>query len=285
MIKHLLLLFLITILNTNLYAEEASITNEKKINSGISEILKRGVIRVGIYSQDKPPFVMTKNDGTLYGLDIDIAKDIAREMGVKVEFDRSSKSYAEMVERVSSGQDFDIVICKLSCTMQRALKARFSAPYLQFYQALALNKKFIARNKIDSKYPITQLKNMNFKIGIRTATSYVEYARSIFPKAEIIEGKWEDLVEKMLKGEIDGVMRDEYTIYRMLRKDPDIALYINIYTMIDRKDPICIAAPFENSMLQYWLNLYVDNNFPNPLNSDYLIKNYPELWKKNKETK
>ncbi len=250
------------------------------IEPDIENILQRGILRIGIYHKDKPPFIMTQKDGSLYGIDIDLANKIGQKLGVDVEFDRTSKSYSELIERVSKGQDFDLVICKMSSTMNRARKVRFSKPYLIFHQGLALNKRFLSANKIKSDYPIAGLREMQFKVGVRVATSYVEYAKNLFPKAEIVEGEWKEIVEKLLIGELDALMRDEYTLMTMVKKNPDIALRLNIYRIKDRKDPIAIAAPVKNSMLQYWLNLYLDSYFPLPMTSDDLIVDYPELWQK-----
>lgn len=246
----------------------------------ITEIMARGVLRIGLYYKDKPPFVMTREDGSLYGIDIDLAHDIGRKLGVDVKFDRTSKTYSELIERVAAGEAFDLVICKMSCTMKRARLVRFTKPYLVFHQGLALNKKFLSAKKVKNDYPIADLKELKFKIGARVSTSYVEYARNLFPKAEIVEGEWEELVEKLLAGKIDGLMRDEFTLMSMVKKRPDIALKLNIYRIKDRKDPIAIAAPAKSSMLQYWLNLYLDNTVPEPMTSDDLIMQYPELWQK-----
>lgn len=245
-----------------------------------SEILKHGVLRVGMYYEDKPPFVMTRADNSLYGVDIDIAKGIAQAMGVDVVFDRTSKTYAELIDRMSTGKDFDIVICKLSQTLNRALMVRFTKPYLVFHQGLALNKKFISKNKLKNNSLIVDLEKMKFKVGARLATSYVEYAQTLFPHAEVVEGEWEDLVEKLLRGEIDGLMRDEYTLMSLVRERPDIALYLNIYRIKDMQDPIAVATAQSNSMLQYWLDMYLAQHYPQPLSADDLIVKYPELWEK-----
>lgn len=245
-----------------------------------SEILEHGVLRVGMYYQDKPPFVMTKADGSLYGVDIDIANGIAQAMGVEVVFDRTSKTYAELTERMSTGEDFDIVICKLSQTLNRALMVRFTKPYLVFHQSLALNKTFISKNKLTNNSLIVDLEKMKFKVGARQSTSYVEYAQTIFPHAEAVEGEWEELVEKLLRGEIDGLMRDEYTLMSLVRERPDVALYLNVYRIKDMQDPIAIATAQSNSMLQYWLDLYLAQHYPQPMTADDLIATYPELWEK-----
>ncbi|MBI9079480.1 MAG: amino acid ABC transporter substrate-binding protein [Pseudodesulfovibrio sp.] len=254
-------------------------TPEKPVQN-LSEIIQRGTLRVGLYYKDKPPFVMTRKDGSLYGLDIELANNIAQQLGTSVSFDRTSKSYSELISRVSTGKDFDVVICKMSSTMKRATKVRFTKPYLVFHQGLALNKKFITTNKIRKESPIADLKGMKFKVGARISTSYVEYARNLFPKAEIIEGGWDDLVEMLLKGEIDGLMRDEFTLMSLIRERPDIALHLNVYRIKDRTDPIAIATPQGDSMLQYWLDLYIAANHQEPLTSDALIAKYPELWQK-----
>ena len=48
------------------------------------DIQKRGVIKVGV--SILPPWVMRSKDGGLVGFEIDIAKQLAKDMGVKVEY-------------------------------------------------------------------------------------------------------------------------------------------------------------------------------------------------------
>jgi len=243
----------------------------------IQKIIDRKTLRIGIYYKDKPPFVMTKPGGELYGIDITLAKNIAKALGVDPEFDRSSKTYKELHNIVARGKA-DIVICKFSRTYERAKNVRFSKPYLVFRQGLLLNRKFAAQKKIE-KYPITYLKKNEFAIGVREHTSYVEYAREMFKKARIVQGKWEDIVDQVVKGEIDALLRDEYVMLKLLNQNPDMALYTSMYILKDKKDYIAMAVPVNSGNLLAFINIYLESNSI-MLDADYLIREYPEVFEK-----
>ena len=60
----------------------------------LHRIRRRGVIRIG-YNEDKLPFAYFNNRGNLVGLDINMAHQLARDLGVSIEFvrfDRQSGS-------------------------------------------------------------------------------------------------------------------------------------------------------------------------------------------------
>src|SRR5262249_1378543 len=75
-------------------------------------ILQRGELRVAIPAFDAPPFFYRRNE-ELEGFDIDLARELGRDLGVRVVFDRRANSYNEVVDVVADGHA-DVAICKLS---------------------------------------------------------------------------------------------------------------------------------------------------------------------------
>ena len=247
----------------------------------IQKIIDRGKIVVGLYYKDKPPFIMTNPKGVLYGLDIDLARNIAKSLGVDVEFNREAGSYKELHEIASTGKTargnpVDVVISKFSRTYERAKSVRFTQPYLTFRQALIVNKIQAAKNKIED-YPMDYLRQAKVKIGVREKTSYVEYAEELFKNAEIIEGKWEDIVKMVVEGKVTAVLRDEYEIMKLVKRNPELAIKISVYILKDRKDHIAMAVPCDSINLLAWLNMYLDSR-PEILTAKDIIKKYPEAW-------
>jgi ABC-type amino acid transport substrate-binding protein len=247
----------------------------------IRKIIDRGKIVVGLYYKDKPPFIMTNKQGGLYGLDIDLARDIAKRLGVDVEFNREARSYKKLQEiasngKTSRGNPVDVVISKFSRTYERAKSVRFTQPYLTFRQALIVNKIFAAKNKIED-YPMDYLKQAKVKIGVREKTSYVEYAGQLFKNAEIIEDQWEDLVKMVVEGKVTAVIRDEYEVMKLVKKHPELAIKISVYILKDRKDYIAMAIPCDSINLLAWLNMYLESR-QEILTAKDIIKKYPEAW-------
>src|SRR5207344_421947 len=58
---------------------------EKPAGSVVDSIKKRGVLRVGVWA-DRLPFAFVNRDGHLVGFDVEMAQQLARDLGVKVEF-------------------------------------------------------------------------------------------------------------------------------------------------------------------------------------------------------
>jgi len=241
----------------------------------IKKIVDRNKIIAGILADDKPPFIMTGKNGELYGVDISLSKDIAKCLGIEIEFNRKAKSYPELLELAACGE-VDFIISKISRTFDRAKKVRFTKPYIIFRQALLLNKVYAVKNKIE-EYPVTHLRSAKVKIGARLKTSYVDYAKEMFKNAEIIEGEWDEIVKKAIKGSIIAVMRDEYEILKLLKKNPDYALYLSVYVLKDKLDHISIAVPSSSSHLESWLNLYLETN-EYKKNATDIINEYPEVF-------
>ena len=143
-------------------------------------------------------------------------------------------------------------------------------------QAFIVNKLYATKNKIE-KYPMDYLKSAAVKIGVREKTSYVEYDKDMFKNAIIVEGKWEKLIEMLVKGEITAVMRDEYEILKLIKKNPELAIKVSVYILKDKKDHIAMALPPDSVHLLAWLNIYLDSNSI-IFNAQDVIKKYPEIW-------
>lgn len=288
------LFFIIFSITLTIAVCQAQSGNEKKLASvppqnygikyppDIQRIIDRGKISVGIYYKDKPPFIMTNDRGELYGLDVSIAKDIAKYLKVRAEFNREAKTYAELHEMASrgmtvTGNPVDVVISKFSRTYERAKSVRYTQPYVTFRQALVINKIHAARNQIGD-YPIKYLADAKVKIGVRERTSYVDYAKELFKNAEIIEGNWKDIVNMVVKGDITAIMRDEYEVMKLIKKNPELAIKVSVYILVDRKDHIAMAVPCMSTHLLAWLDIFLESR-RQVLSAKDLIKIYPEAWK------
>ena len=96
-------------------------------SSRLDEILARGVLRVGT-TGDYKPFTYRVADGRLIGLDIALAADLAKTLGVKLEL--VPTTWGAMM--VDLGEDrFDLAIGGVSVSLERQKKAWFSIPYLR----------------------------------------------------------------------------------------------------------------------------------------------------------
>jgi len=226
----------------------------------IRRIKERGRLTVAMYWQDRPPFFYNDDKGQLAGIDVTLARDIARWLEVDVVFDRKSRSFDEVVDRVASGQA-DIAISKLSVTLSRAQRVRFTQPYVVFNQALLVNR--LALTALESKHPnrepLDLIINSSQKIGVRKATSYVEYGGILFPNSEITAfTQLEELIEAVQEGKVLAAFYDQFELKNAVDKNPRLSIYTRLFVIKDRVDPIAMAVAPEDGQLLAWLNLYLD---------------------------
>ncbi len=97
----------------------------------LSEILEAGVIKIGV-PESFAPFGSLGADGELEGYDIDVAKMIAEDLGVKLELvPIVSKQRIPFLE---TGR-LDLVISTLGANPERAKSIWYSSSYAPFYSA------------------------------------------------------------------------------------------------------------------------------------------------------
>ena len=130
-LKILFITFFIFQLTTNISFAE--------IPPDIKKIITRGKLIVAINGIDYPPFFYHTADNKFEGIDIDIAKDLAKYLDVNVEFNRSAKTFAEVIKLVEN-EKADIAISALSGTLTRGILVRVSDPYLIPNQVVIINR-------------------------------------------------------------------------------------------------------------------------------------------------
>jgi polar amino acid transport system substrate-binding protein len=124
--------------------------------STLEDILKKGEIRVG-FEAGYMPFEMTDKKGEFVGFDIDIAKEMAKAMGVK--FTPVNTAWDGIIPSLITGK-FDIIMSGMTVTQERNLKICFADPYIVIGQTILLAKKHEGTVKSykdlnDPKYVVT----------------------------------------------------------------------------------------------------------------------------------
>jgi polar amino acid transport system substrate-binding protein len=92
--------------------------------STIEQAAKRGVLRVGMSTF--VPWAMTDKAGNLVGFEIDVARRLAQDLGLKAEF--VPTKWAGIIPSLLTGK-FDVIIGGMGIQPQRNLKVNFSIPY------------------------------------------------------------------------------------------------------------------------------------------------------------
>ena len=225
------------------------------IYSDISEIQNRGYITIGIYHRDSFPFFFHDKNNDFKGIDVDIAKEIGKNMGVKIMFNREAKTFDSLTDLLLE-KKVDLVISWFSRTLKRAKRIRFSNPYFIDRQSFLLNRLKTAKF-FKSKNILKNLNNKNIKIGTVKGTSYVDFIKRIAPKANIILYKnWDMCFNDTLKGKLEASFWTEIGILNSFNAYPEAGIYVKKIPL-DRKDYICIGTQSKDYQLLYWVNIFL----------------------------
>lgn len=224
--------------------------------SDLQDIFNRKRIVIAMIDFDVFPFVMSDKKGNLYGFDVEMAIDIAKELDVDIEFNRAAHTFDQVVDIVSRGMA-DIGISCLSIDLSRSKKVLFTEPYLVLREALLVNRLKVAslNGKIDR---VEFLKNSHVDIGVLAGSSQVEFAGALFPRGNVkVYDSLQDEISAAVRGDVHAVLTDELEIERLIHEHPDLLLNLQAVILDHTEDSIAIAVPTSSSHLLSWLNHYV----------------------------
>jgi ABC-type amino acid transport substrate-binding protein len=234
------------------------IADGRMVAPDIARIINRGELVVAMVTMDTPPFFYTK-DNELVGLEVDIAKEIAKELNVKVRFNREAKNFNEVVDIVSR-QEADLGISKLSSTLTRAQKVHFTSPYLTLSHGFILNRVRFAEYARDRTLPVT-IRQFKGTIGVIAKSAWMDYAKRYFPNADVREyPSWAEVLKAVKSGEVIAAYRDEFEVKRVLREDQTASLTLRTVTFKDLDDPLAIAVGLADPTLLEFVNLYLNQS-------------------------
>ncbi len=234
------------------------VADGRNLAPGIARIVNRGELVVAMLGIDTPPFFHVKN-GELVGLEVDLAKAIAKELKVNVRFDRSARTFNEVVDVVAR-QEADLGISKLSRTLARAQMISFTDPYLRLNHALIINRVKFAELARERPLP-NVVREFRGSVGVIAKSSFSDYASKNFPLADMREfPSWGDVLKALQKGEIIAAYRDEFEIKRILKIDPTASLTLRTVTIKDLEDTLGIAVGIQDPTLLAYVNQFLSES-------------------------
>jgi polar amino acid transport system substrate-binding protein len=222
----------------------------------LQSIIDANRLRVAVTRFNLPSFHTHRSDGTLVGAEIEMAQQIGRALGVAVEFIEDADSFDAVVDLVAAARA-DIGISKLSQTYRRLHRVRFSEPYVTLRHALLFNRAAIAR-EANGRPPAAVLRRYNGRIGVIAASAYVDFAKSNFPEAIVVEERtWDDAVASLLAGQVEAIYRDEFEIRRIVKISPALNVQFGTAAIIDQNALLSIAICDTCSKLQELINYHL----------------------------
>ena len=184
--------------------------------SNLDKILSSGVLKVGTTGDWDPMTVKDPATNKYKGFDIDVMNQLAKDMGVKIEF--VPAEWKTIVSGITSAR-YDIST-SVTKTPKRAEVAGFTATYYKYATVPLVLKKNL------KKFPTWEsLNNEKVTIATTLGTSQEEKAKEFFPKSKLksIEAPARDFTE-VLAGRADGHITSSTEANKLIIKYPQLAI-------------------------------------------------------------
>lgn len=180
----------------------------------IDEVKERGVLRAGV-KNDAPHLGIVDDKGQYSGFEIDLLNDLARRLGVKVEYTPVKAS-----NRVQLLQQkrIDIIFATVSHYRSRDKVVDFTVSYLYTPQTLLVKKDSGIKSVADLA---------GKRVGADAGAGSVKKIPQIQPKATIqtFQG-WPEAFFALERGTVDAVATDNIILAGLRAGSPDPSRYV-----------------------------------------------------------
>jgi polar amino acid transport system substrate-binding protein len=229
------------------------INQELAKSSIIDKVMRKGTLRVGLSSF--VPWAMQDKKGEWVGFEIDVAKQLAEDMGVKIEF--VPTKWEGLIPSLLTGK-FDLIIAGMTGTPQRALKINFTNPYDYSGMNVVVHKNFAAG--------VTDYMDLDKKgntIVSRVGTTGAALAKETFKNATVRlfpdEGP---MVQELLNGKAAAFLGSAPQPAQLAAKYPETLMFLDKNLV---QQPICIGVPKGDpdtlAYLNNWITTVRNNGF------------------------
>ncbi|ANS77244.1 amino acid ABC transporter substrate-binding protein [Paenibacillus yonginensis] len=192
---------------------EVSSGNGNGGEGALAAVQKRGSLLIGTEGT-YAPFSFHDAGGTLTGFDVDIAKEIAKRLGVKAEFVETQ--WDGMIAGLDAKR-FDAVFNEVSINDERKAKYDFSSPYIASKAVLIVRK---------DNTDIKSFADLKGKKAGQTLTSNLgKIAKENGAEIVDIDG-FNQAIDLLNSKRIDATINDNLSYLDLKKQKPDIPLKI-----------------------------------------------------------
>jgi cyclohexadienyl dehydratase len=233
--------------------------------SNLNKILSSGELKVGTTGDWDPMTMKDPATNKYVGFDIDVMRELAKDMGVKVTF--VPTEWKTIVSGITSGR-YDIST-SVTKTPKRAEVAGFTDTYYKYGTVPVVLKKNL------KKYPTWKsLNNKKVTIATTLGTSQEEKAKEFFPESKLqsVEAPARDFQE-VLAGRADGNITSSTEANKLVIKYPQLAIVPDgeknpafLAMMVGKKDKIW------NDYVNEWIKTKKTSGFFESLLTKYNLK-------------
>lgn len=191
-------------------------TAEPELSGKLADIKKAGKIVLGT-SAEYAPYEFHKNVGgkdQIVGFDIEIAKEIAKDLGVELEI--KDMDFGNLLAELKLGK-IDFSLAGITPDEDRAKSVDFSKLYYEAKQAV-----FVRAGDKDKYKSMADLEGK--AIGVQMGSTQEKIAQGIKGAKLKSLGKTTDLVLELKSKKVDALIVEQPVAVGYVAKNPDLAL-------------------------------------------------------------
>ena len=222
-------------------------------SSVVDAIQRQGLLKVGVGLFE--PWVMCDKSGDLIGYEIDVASQLASDIGVRIAFVRTDWYY--IVPALIEDR-FDLVISGMGITPDRGLLVNFTIPYSEFGTSVVINT-----NELEVPTSLADLNVAEVTFGARAGSVPAQVIAEHFPLASVqFFDTDQEMLETLIAAGAHAVAVDQINASRWTHEYPDQLL--RPFDLLN-KVPEAIALRKQDfdglNFLNGWIQHYTSNGW------------------------
>ncbi|MDP4088529.1 MAG: transporter substrate-binding domain-containing protein [Bacillota bacterium] len=222
---------------------------KKSGQSALDRIKQSGKLVLGTCA-DYPPYEFhktTNGNDEIIGFDVEIAKAIADELGVKLEI--KDMKFDGLLPALKTN-NIDLIVAGMNITPERQKQVDFSKLYYTAKQAVVVRKE--DKDKFDSLEALS-----GKKIGVQKSSTQETIAKDSIKDAQLTSlGKVTDLMLEVKNKKVDGILVVDEVAKAYVNKNDDLAIAGAVFK--DADDSSAIAVNKGNGDLIDVINKVID---------------------------
>ena len=209
-----------------------------------SGTLLKSELRIGI-SPDYMPLAYKNPTGGVFGVEVDFANQLGKDLGKKITF--VEIPFSELIQSLLD-EKIDIIMSGMSITIERAKLVSFTESYLTIGQMA------LVRSRDSAKFRNLQsFSNITSKVGFVRGTTGEMAAKAFFSSATLVpQSNANDGIAALRKGEIEVFIHDAPTVWR-IGGNPNEKELTGLYWLMT-KEPLAWAVRKSDEPLRFALN-------------------------------
>lgn len=212
----------------------------------LDQIIARGYIQIGTTGDYKPFTYLNPATNQFEGIDIDLANDLGKALGVEVKFVKTS--WPTLSQDFQAGK-FDLGMGGVSVNLERQKIALFSIPYLKDGKT-----PITLKENVEKFQTIAQIDQEGVKIIVNPGGTNEKFVRANIKKATIT------------------VYEDNVTIFdQIIQGKADLMITDAVETLLQQKLHPELAAVHPDQPFTYSEKAYM-------LPRDLVLKNFVDQW-------